>query len=62
MIEIAPEDRRLTLVIAAFNEAEALPRLQPRIRTALDMAEAEGLQAHRHAVAIRRARAGSTPA
>ena len=45
MIEIAPEDRRLTLVIAAFNEAEALPRLQPRIRTALDMAEAEGLQA-----------------
>lgn len=45
MFEIAPEDRCLTLVIAAFNEAEALPRLQPRIRAALDMAEAEGLQA-----------------
>ena len=42
---IAPEHRCLTLVVAAYNEAEALPRLQPRIRAALDMAEAEGLQA-----------------
>lgn len=42
---IAPEDRCLTLVVAAFNEEEALPRLHPRIRAALHMAEAEGLQA-----------------
>ncbi|MFN3703090.1 glycosyltransferase family 2 protein [Thermomonas sp.] len=42
---IAPEHRCLTLVVAAYNEAEALPRLQPRIRAALDMAEAEGLEA-----------------
>src|SRR5690606_5922590 len=27
---------RLTIVIAAFNEAEALPRLQPRIAAVLD--------------------------
>lgn len=45
MPEIAPTDRYLTLVIAAFNEAEALPRMQPRVRAALDMAEAEGLEA-----------------
>ena len=45
MPEIAPADRCLTLVIAAFNEAEALPRMQPRVRAALDMAEAEGLEA-----------------
>ena len=42
---IAPEHRCLTLVVAAFNEEEALPRLQPRIRAALDLAEAEGLEA-----------------
>ena len=37
---IAPEHRCLTLVVAAFNEEDALPQLQPRIRAALDMAEA----------------------
>ena len=42
---IVPEHRCLTLVVAAFNEEDALPRLHPRIRVALDMAEAEGLQA-----------------
>ncbi len=45
MLEIAPADRCLTLVIAAYDEAEALPRLQPRIRAALDAAQAEGLEA-----------------
>ncbi|MES2859542.1 MAG: glycosyltransferase family 2 protein [Pseudomonadota bacterium] len=45
MHEIAPADRCLTLVIAAFNEAEALPSLQPRVGAALDAAEREGLQA-----------------
>ena len=45
MHAIPPEHRCLTLVVAAFNEAEALPRLQPRIRAALDRAEAEGLEA-----------------
>jgi len=43
MPEIAPEDRCLTLVVAAFNEAEALPRLFPRVRAALDAAQADGL-------------------
>lgn len=45
MHTLAPEDRCLTLVIAACNEAEALPALWPRIQAALAMAEAEGLQA-----------------
>ena len=45
MHRIAPEDRCLTLVIAAYNEADALPALQPRIAAALDAAEREGLQA-----------------
>jgi len=45
MQRIAPDDRCLTIVIAAFNEAEALPALQPRIATALKLAEAEGLDA-----------------
>ena len=45
MQRIAPDDRCLTIVIAAFNEAEALPALQPRIATALSLAEAEGLEA-----------------
>ena len=45
MHEILPADRCLTLVIAAFNEADALPALQPRITSALDMAEREGLEA-----------------
>lgn len=45
MDAIAPEDRRLTLVVAAWNEAEALPALQTRIQAALAMIEAQGLQA-----------------
>jgi glycosyltransferase involved in cell wall biosynthesis len=45
MHRIAPRDQCLTLVIAAFNEAEALPSLQPRIAAAMDAAEREGLQA-----------------
>lgn len=44
-MQIAPHDRRLTLVIAAYNEAEALPALWPRIATALEAVEAEGLEA-----------------
>ena len=36
---------RLTLVIAAFNEAEALPALWPRIADALELVEGEGLEA-----------------
>lgn len=45
MHRIAPEHECLTLVIAAYNEADALPALQPRIAAALDAAEREGLQA-----------------
>ena len=45
MQRIAPEHACLTLVIAAYNEAEAVPALQPRIADALDMAEREGLEA-----------------
>lgn len=45
MREIPPEHRRLTLVVAACNEAQALPHLQPRILAALDWAQAEGLDA-----------------
>jgi len=45
MHRIAPDDCCLTIVIAAFNEAEALPVLQPRIATALALAEAGGLEA-----------------
>jgi len=45
MHRIAPEHRCLTLVIAAYNEADALPALQPRIALALDTAEREGLDA-----------------
>ena len=45
MHRIAPEHRCLTLVIAAYNEADALPALQPRIALALDTAEREGLEA-----------------
>ncbi len=45
MSGIAPQDRRLTLVIAAYNEAEALPVLAPRIETALAAIEQEGLEA-----------------
>ena len=45
MHEIPALDRRLTVVIAAFNEAAVLPVLQPRIMAALDTAEREGLEA-----------------
>jgi polyisoprenyl-phosphate glycosyltransferase len=45
MHRIAPEDHCLTLVIAAYNEVDALPALQPRIALALDTAEREGLEA-----------------
>ena len=45
MHDIAPEHRCLTLVVAAYNEAEALPAMRPRIAAALDAAEREGLQA-----------------
>ena len=45
MHSIAPEHDCLTLVIAAYNEAEALPVLQPRIAAAMDTAEREGLEA-----------------
>ena len=45
MDDIAPEDRRLTLVVAAYNEAEALPALQRRIESALGEVEAAGLEA-----------------
>ena len=45
MHRIAPEHHCLTLVIAAYNEADALPALQPRIALALDTAEREGLEA-----------------
>jgi glycosyltransferase involved in cell wall biosynthesis len=45
MHEIAPEDRCLTLVVAALNEADALPVLHPRLAGALALAEAEGLEA-----------------
>ena len=40
MQRIAPEHDCLTLVIAAYNEVDALPTLQPRIAAALDAAEA----------------------
>lgn len=45
MQRIAPEHDCLTLVIAAYNEVDALPTLQPRIAAALDAAEGEGLEA-----------------
>ena len=45
MHRIAPEDHCLTLVIAAFNEADALPALQPRVAAALDLAAREGFEA-----------------
>jgi glycosyltransferase involved in cell wall biosynthesis len=45
MHRIAPEDHCLTLVIAAYNEADALPALQPRIAAAMTAAEGEGLEA-----------------
>ena len=45
MHRIAPQHECLTLVIAAYNEADALPALQPRIAAALDAAEREGLEA-----------------
>lgn len=45
MHELPPDDRCLTLVIAAYNEAEALPRLLPRLAAAMAVAESEGLLA-----------------
>lgn len=41
----AADHDRLTLVIAAYNEAQALPPLWPRIATALALVEDEGLEA-----------------
>src|SRR3546814_2923016 len=44
MSAIAPRDR-LTVVIAAFNEADSLPLLQSRITAALDaVADAYGIE------------------
>lgn len=37
---------RLTVVVAAFNEAEALPMLHPRIVAVLDGLAGEGVEAH----------------
>lgn len=37
---------RLTVVVAAFNEAEALPMLHPRIVAALDGLAGEGVEGH----------------
>ena len=37
---------RLTVVVAAFNEAEALPALHPRIAAALDALAGEGVEGH----------------
>ncbi len=45
MHEIPATDRCLTVVIAAFNEADGLPALQPRIAAAMDAVERDGLQA-----------------
>lgn len=45
MQTLAPEHRCLTLVVAAYNEADALPALWPRLVSALAMAECEGLAA-----------------
>lgn len=45
MHQILTADRCLTVVVAAYNEGEALPALHPRIAIALDEAERDGLQA-----------------
>ncbi|MGV8921823.1 MAG: glycosyltransferase family 2 protein [Thermomonas sp.] len=45
MHEIPSTDRCLTIVIAAYNEAEVLPTLQPRIAAALAVVERDGLEA-----------------
>ena len=37
---------RLTVVVAAFNEAEALPILHPRIVAVLDRLAGEGVEGH----------------
>lgn len=44
MYEIPTTDHCLTVVIAAFNEADGLPALQPRIAAALDVVERDGLE------------------
>jgi glycosyltransferase involved in cell wall biosynthesis len=40
-----PADR-LTILVAAFNEADALPALQPRIAAVLDALVADGIEGH----------------
>lgn len=40
-----PADR-LTVLVAAFNEADALPALQPRIAAVLDALVADGIEGH----------------
>lgn len=37
---------RLTVLVAAFNEADALPALQPRIAAVLDALAADGIEGH----------------
>ena len=44
-MQIAPHDRRLTLVIAAYNEAEALPALWPRDRRRAGGGGGRGIEA-----------------
>ena len=38
--------RRLTIIVAAFNEAEALPVLHPRIAAVLDALVSDGVEGH----------------
>ena len=45
MAEILTADRCVTVVIAAYNEAEVLPTLHPRVAAALAMVERDGLAA-----------------
>ncbi|MDQ3160981.1 MAG: glycosyltransferase family 2 protein, partial [Pseudomonadota bacterium] len=45
MHDIPMPDHCLTIVIAAFNEADGLPTLQPRLAAALDAVERDGLEA-----------------
>ena len=45
MQSITREHECITLVVAAYNEADALPALQPRIVAALDAAQRDGLEA-----------------
>ncbi len=45
MHELPVEERCVTVVVAAWNEAAALPLLHPRVQAALAAAEADGLAA-----------------